>query len=247
MQWLFTRRQELNWHIGQMNREIERLPYLFPVQWPKLSLEQQQKLIGLLVRKIEVTSLSPHWIQLTVHWIGAVSPHASMRPDPALIWRFIPAHLPPIEDWELALLKQRYSLTQRREDLLSQLPLRTWQALSKQAHLLHLKKPYQRFPDDDIPEYACWNDVCAIPDRQEALRMIRDAKMSCPILPTSEPIARFGFFLLTSKRSAAAAFSFLIPRSIITVVLPSLCPVLHQYTLLPAHSVRCAVPVHIRE
>jgi hypothetical protein len=176
---LLLKKQKLNIVTKEEIVEFYDTLNNFRVQWPKLSLEQQQKLISLLARKIEVTSLSPHWIQLTVHWIGAVSPDASMRPDPALIWRIIPAHQPPIEGWELTLITQQYPLVQRREDLLSQLPRRTWHALSKQAHLLHLKKPYQRFPDDDIPEYACWNDVIAIPDRQEALRMIREAKTSC--------------------------------------------------------------------
>jgi hypothetical protein len=47
----------------------------------KRTLEQQQKLFGLLTDKVEIVPISPHWLRITIHWIGSMF----NRPDVCLL------------------------------------------------------------------------------------------------------------------------------------------------------------------
>jgi hypothetical protein len=95
----------------------------------KLTLEKQQKLFGLVANKVEIVPLSPHWLRITIHWVGSVF----NRPDVCLLWRQNGARGPRLKQWELDLLREQYPVCKRYTDLLTLLPNRTWSGIRKTA------------------------------------------------------------------------------------------------------------------
>jgi len=68
--------------------EIEKLHRLlgnFEAVWPTFDLDQRQRAFSLLINRIEVEVVSPHWIRLSIDWLDAISP----RLDIAYLWKWI--------------------------------------------------------------------------------------------------------------------------------------------------------------
>jgi hypothetical protein len=145
----------------------------------KRTLEQQQKLFGLLTDRVEIVPISPHWLRITIHWIGSMF----NRPDVCLLWRQNGARGPLLKQWELDLIRQQYPTCKRYTDLLMLLPNRTWAGIRKIVRdTLNIRKPFNvNRCIADFPINACWADIMALPkyERTEALKMVREAAGKC--------------------------------------------------------------------
>jgi len=144
----------------------------FKEQWPKLTIEQKQRLIKLLTTKVEITPCSMHWYKLTIHWIGPVC----NRPDVALIWRMRPEVQPALEKWELDLIREHYSSCSM-EYLLERMPSRTWQTIQKNACILGAQR--DRGITKTIPANVAWGDISFFPEKDKAIEMAVEAAKEC--------------------------------------------------------------------
>jgi hypothetical protein len=135
-------------------QEIEQLQYLlgnFDLVWPTLNLEQRQRAFSLLINRIEVTVISPHWIRLSIDWLDAICP----RIDIAYVWKVTPSRGDILSQEEEAILRQCYSSATRLE-ILRQLPDRTWRSLQRHASVNRLAG--RRKTWEDIPYFSCYKD-----------------------------------------------------------------------------------------
>ncbi|HEU5380432.1 MAG TPA: hypothetical protein VFV38_33830 [Ktedonobacteraceae bacterium] len=144
----------------------------FHDQFPKLTLEEQQKLIGALAKSIDLEELSPHWLKLTIQW----SESLLIRPDVCLIWRSIPSRSGGMQDWEREIMLRHYPSCQNLDELLQQLPNRTLGQIYTWASKgrLGLKREISSKPS--LPNNLCWNDVQVVGDKERALQMARQAE-----------------------------------------------------------------------
>ena len=104
--------------------EIEQLHSLlgnFDLVWPTFDLAQRQRAFSLLINRIEVEVISPHWIRLVIDWLDAVCP----RIDIAYLWKVTPSRGDTLSTEEEATLREYYPYATRLE-VLKQLPDRTW-------------------------------------------------------------------------------------------------------------------------
>ena len=134
--------------------EIEQLHSLlgnFETVWSTFDLDQRQRAFSLLINRIEVEVISPHWIRLSIDWLDAVCP----RIDIAYLWKVTPARGDVLSEEEEAILRQYYPHATRLE-VLKQLPDRTWRALQRHASVNHIERPHS--VREDIPLFACYQD-----------------------------------------------------------------------------------------
>jgi hypothetical protein len=67
--------------------EIEKLHRLlgnFEAVWSTFDLDQRQRAFRLLINRIAVESVSPHWMRLSIDWLDAISPLATPGATEAL-------------------------------------------------------------------------------------------------------------------------------------------------------------------
>lgn len=107
----------------------------FDVVWPTFDLDQRQRAFTLLVKRIEVVQVSPHWLRLAIDWLDAVS----ARIDVAYVWKVSPAHPGELYGWEAEMLRQYYP-TAPRSEILKLLPDRTWQSLHRYASVNGIRR-----------------------------------------------------------------------------------------------------------
>jgi hypothetical protein len=146
--------------------EIEQLHSLlgnFEAVWPTFDLDQRQRAFSLLINRIEVEVISPHWIRLSIDWLDAVCP----RIDIAYLWKVTPARGDTLSGEEEAILRECYPHATRLE-VLRQLPDRTWRALQRHASLNHIERPHSI--KEDIPIFACYRDFMPKLDGQYLFR-----------------------------------------------------------------------------
>lgn len=134
--------------------EIEQLHSLlgnFEAVWPTFDVEQRQRAFSLLINRIEVEVISPHWIRLSIDWLDAVCP----RIDIAYLWKVTPTRGDVLSDEEESILREYWPHATRLE-VLQRLPDRTWRALQRHAHINHLYRLHSI--KEDIPLFACYKD-----------------------------------------------------------------------------------------
>ena len=131
--------------------EIAKLHSLlgnFEAVWPTFDLEQRQRAFSLLINRIEVEVVSPHWIRLSIDWLDAVCP----RIDIAYLWKVTPARSEVLSKEEEAILREYWPYASRLE-VLKLLPTRTWRALQRHASVNHLYRSHSI--KEEIPIFAC--------------------------------------------------------------------------------------------
>jgi Resolvase, N terminal domain len=134
--------------------EIAKLHSLlgnFEAVWPTFDLEQRQRAFSLLINRIEVEVVSPHWLRLSIDWLDAVCP----RIDIAYLWKVTPTRGDILSKEEEAILREYWPNATRLE-VLKQLPTRTWRALQRHASVNHLYRLHS--VKEDIPLFACFLD-----------------------------------------------------------------------------------------
>jgi len=135
--------------------EIERLHRLlgnFEAVWPTFDLDQRQRAFKLLINRIEVEVVSPHWIRLSIDWLDAISP----RVDIAYLWKAMPGRYGEFSEEEKESLRLHYPCSPRLE-ILELLPNRTWHAIQRQAELMHIRR--ETPSSDDLCPTVCYRDL----------------------------------------------------------------------------------------
>jgi len=146
--------------------EIEQLHRLlgnFEAVWPAFDLDQRQKAFSLLINRIEVEVVSPHWLRLTIDWLDAVCP----RLDIAYLWKAMPGSHREFREEEKELLRQHYPCSSRMA-ILQLLPYRTWYAIVHQADRMDIRR--QIFSNDDLLPHICYSDLVPKLDGQYLFR-----------------------------------------------------------------------------
>ena len=148
--------------------EIEKLHRLlgnFEAVWPTFDLDQRQRAFRLLINRIVIESVSPHWMRLSIDWLDAISP----RVDVAFIWRAMPTRYGAyrLSEEEKEILKTRYPRSPRLE-LLKLLPDRTWNSIRDQAQAMQV---WREVPSkDDLFQAICYRDLVPKLDGQYLFR-----------------------------------------------------------------------------
>ncbi|HLX57515.1 MAG TPA: hypothetical protein VKR83_10850 [Ktedonobacteraceae bacterium] len=146
--------------------EIAKLHSLlgnFEAVWPTFDVEQRQRAFSLLINRIEVEVVSPHWLRLSIDWLDAVCP----RIDIAYLWKVTPTRGDVLSDEEEAILRECWPNASRLE-VLRRLPTRTWRALQRHASVNHLYRLHS--VKEDIPLFACFLDFMPKLDGQYLFR-----------------------------------------------------------------------------
>ena len=148
--------------------EIEKLHRLlgnFEAVWPTFDLDQRQRAFRLLINRIVIESVSPHWMRLSIDWLDAISP----RVDVAFIWRAMPTRYGAyrLSEEEKEILKTHYPRSPRLE-LLKLLPDRTWNSIRDQAQAMQV---WREVPSkDDLFQTVCYRDLVPRLDGQYLFR-----------------------------------------------------------------------------
>lgn len=135
--------------------EIEQLHSLlgnFEAVWPTFDLAQRQRSFSLLINRIEVEVVSPHWLRLAIDWLDAVCP----RLDVAYIWKASPGRQGKFSDEEKAIIREHYPRTPYM-DILQMLPNRTWQSIQHQNIAMGIKREVPA--DPGICTGVCYRDM----------------------------------------------------------------------------------------
>ncbi len=148
--------------------EIEKLHRLlgnFEAVWPTFDLDQRQRAFSLLINRIEVEVVSPHWIRLSIDWLDAISP----RLDIAYLWKAMPSRsgIYRFDEEEKEILRQHYPCAPRLE-ILRVLPSRTWHSIQRQAELMHVKREISS--NDNLIPRVCYSDLVPKLDGQYLFR-----------------------------------------------------------------------------
>jgi len=150
---LETKREKLG--LVDSPEEIEQLHTLlgnFEAVWPTFDLDQRQKTFGLLINRIEMEVVSPHWLRLTIDWLDAVCP----RLDIAYIWKASPGRSGKFSDEEKEIIRQYYPRTHYM-DILKLLPNRTWHSIRGQTALMGIKREVVAEPGVYVG--VCYRDL----------------------------------------------------------------------------------------
>lgn len=166
---LATELQEVKQHIQELEAKKKKLNIVdgqeelekfygvlsnFDQAYPKMKLDDRQKLFSLLVRKVEINYLSPHWLEVSIHWLSALS----IRPDKALLWRNNPKSFGKITPEEDLIIKEHIA-TAPVSQMLKLLPNRTWDTIKRYQEKLDIKRKAEG-TSDHLPHNACWLDLC---------------------------------------------------------------------------------------
>ena len=148
--------------------EIEKLHRLlgnFEAVWPTFDLDQRQRAFRLLINRIAVEVVSPHWIRLSIDWLDAISP----RLDIAYLWKAMPSRsgIYLFSDEEKEILRQHYPCAPRLE-ILKRLPNRTWHSIQRQAELMHIRREIPS--NDNLIPRVCYSDLAPKLDGQYLFR-----------------------------------------------------------------------------
>src|SRR6266568_6087769 len=137
--------------------EIAKLHALlgnFEAVWPTFDLDQRQRAFTLLINRIEVEVVSPHWIRLSIDWLDAISP----RLDIAYLWKAMPTRHGSCKfsDEEKEMLRRYYSCAPRIE-ILKRLPNRTWNSIQQLADSMRVKREISS--NDNLCPTLCYSDL----------------------------------------------------------------------------------------
>ena len=155
----------------------------FDTQYPKMKLDRQQKLFNILVQHIEIEPLTPHWIQLSIHWLPALLD----RPDRALVWRKVGGR-DKWSDVEIELLHEKYHKT----DILALLqffPTHSYDSIRTVANRKGLRRKGAKKNDVPYPTTASYQDLAPngeylFGDLQKTVDRINSfSKIDAPLVP----------------------------------------------------------------
>ena len=124
----------------------------FEAVWPTFDLEQRQRAFSLLINRIEVEVVSPHWLRLSIDWLDALCP----RIDVAYLWKVTPTRGEVLSKVEETILREYYPRVASRLEVLKLLPRRTWRALQRHASVNHIYRSHSI--KEEIPIFACFLD-----------------------------------------------------------------------------------------
>ncbi len=148
----------------------------FRVKFKELTLEQKQKLIGLLAKNAEIQVLSPHWLQFTIEWTEAILERA----DVCIIWRdFATKKDTEYTQEEMDILREMYPQHRDGSDILKRLPHRTWNSIRKTMYINGIKR--EVWGGRTFPSTLTWNDATAFGEVkfQETIDMALEAEKAC--------------------------------------------------------------------
>jgi hypothetical protein len=145
--------------------KLHRLPGNFEAVWPTFDLAQRQRAFSLLINRIEVEVISPHWLRLSIDWLDAISP----RLDIAYLWKAMPGRrgIYRFDEEEKEILKTHYPCAPRLE-ILRLLPNRTWHSIQRQAELMQVKREIPS--NDNLCSRVCYSDLVPKLDGQYLFR-----------------------------------------------------------------------------
>jgi hypothetical protein len=135
----------------------------FEAVWPTFDLTQRQRAFSLLINRIEVEVVSPHWLRLSIDWLDAVCP----RLDVAYIWKASPGRQGKFSDEEKAIIREHYPRTPYM-DILQMLPNRTWQSIQGQTAAMGLRRETPAEPG--VYTGLCYRDMVPKLDGQYLFR-----------------------------------------------------------------------------
>ncbi|GHO54186.1 hypothetical protein KSB_26610 [Ktedonobacter robiniae] len=124
----------------------------FETVWPTFDLNQRQRTFSLLINRIEIEVVSPHWLRLSIDWLDAVCP----RLDVAYIWKVSPSRGEKFSDEEKEIIRQHYPRSPYME-ILKMLPNRTWQSIQGQTVLMGIKR--EVIAEPGIQVGICYKDM----------------------------------------------------------------------------------------
>ena len=130
---------------------VHRLLGDFDKVWPTFDILQRQRAFSLLINRIEVEVVSPHWLHLSVDWLDAISP----RIDDACVWRVSGTNGEAFSEQEKEIIKQHYPSSPKLE-ILKLLPERTWRTIQIFASRIPTKRALSY--SSNIPPGACYRD-----------------------------------------------------------------------------------------
>ncbi|HEX7735301.1 MAG TPA: hypothetical protein VF458_10560 [Ktedonobacteraceae bacterium] len=138
--------------------EVHSLLGNFDAVWARFDLAKRQRAFSLLINKIVIEVVSPHWIRLTIDWLDAVCP----RLDVAYIWKASPGRQGKFSDEEKAIIREHYPRTFYM-DILKLLPNRTWQSIQGQTAAMGIKREVPAEPGVCVG--VCYKDL--VPELDE--------------------------------------------------------------------------------
>ncbi len=159
--------------LGEIDK-FYRVLRNFEERYAKLDLEEKQRLLRLLAKNAVLERLSPHWLKLTINWIGAIS----TRPDVTYIWRSVPATQDTPSPEEIEIIRRVYPACERHSDLLRLLPLRSWNAIERTASENNISRKRQ-VNSIDVPKGVTWRDISVFEDEEKAKTFVSAAIEEC--------------------------------------------------------------------
>ncbi len=174
--------------------EIGKLHQLlgnFDAVWPTFDLAQRQRAFSLLINRIEVGVISPHWLRLSIDWLDAISP----RLDVAYLWKTNPGRYGEFSDEENKVLRLHYPCSPRLT-IMKLLPNRTWHAIQRQAELMHVRRETPSI--DGLCPTMCYRDLVPGLDGQY---LFRDFETTLGVIKTADS---------NTSRSAAPLYALWI-------------------------------------
>jgi len=148
----------------------------FDANWPELPLEAKQRLMDVCIQKIEMHPTTPHWMELRIQWLTAITP----RPDLALVWRTNGSQIDKLfSAQELAILREVWPTATSWSEILMRLPTRSIATLKTLASNHGIRKQPGYLAKADYPYNACWADLQAVSDAADAFQKIKEAIEVC--------------------------------------------------------------------
>jgi hypothetical protein len=135
----------------------------FEAVWPSFDLFQRQRAFSLLINRIEVEVVSPHWLRLSIDWLDAVCP----RIDIAYIWKATPGRSGKLSDDEKAIMREHYPRTHYL-DILKMMPNRTWQTIRGQMNVAGIRR--EVIAEPGVCVSMCYRDLMPRLDGQYLFR-----------------------------------------------------------------------------
>ena len=121
--------------------------------WKELPLERKRKVIELIVERVTIKKLSPHWLGVQIEWRGFYG-----RNDLGYLWFGAGAHGGDWAEEERALLAEVYP-TESRETVMNLFPSRSWLSIKGEANNVGVQRPKAVRNDTGIAEMVAVQDI----------------------------------------------------------------------------------------
>ena len=131
--------------------------------WDDKPFDRKLEFVNLFVTKAVLTLPASHFVQLDIHWS-----HPLWGRDSLIIFRKIGAS-PYWTTPEKELIRRLYPRAQR-EELLSQLPFKTWASIKTEAKALGVKREIATA--SEIPDSLSWSDWVFMQEHEITTQML---------------------------------------------------------------------------